>query len=233
MAIVTERWDGMRWTLRHRARNGIAVRDKLRQRSLERADERCRSVRRNRVVLAPQGWRQACEPVRRRRWQQSVAHRESTYKPSSHCAGNVGCSPLPCMLVCSFFCTTSHTRPRVQRASGIPCSLVRGRTIAKLGQIVPRERGGTFSRHQPRRRVTPWSRDGGVQPGGCGVLDRPVEPGHDSLVVAGELPNPDRTRPRSIGSLRHHADPWVSCPASIGERTGLNGWHGPMRGCGS
>ncbi|MFH1345271.1 MAG: hypothetical protein ABIL01_29310, partial [Pseudomonadota bacterium] len=26
MAIVTERWDGMRWTLRHRARNGIAGR---------------------------------------------------------------------------------------------------------------------------------------------------------------------------------------------------------------
>ena len=75
LAIVTERWDGMRWTLRHRARNGIAGRDKLREWSSGRADERCRSVRRNRVVLAPQGWRQACEPVRRRRWQQSVAHR--------------------------------------------------------------------------------------------------------------------------------------------------------------
>jgi hypothetical protein len=41
LAIVTERWDGMRWTLRHRARDGIAGRDKLRERSLGRADERC------------------------------------------------------------------------------------------------------------------------------------------------------------------------------------------------
>jgi hypothetical protein len=33
LAIVTERWDGMRWTLRHRARDGTAGRDKLRERS--------------------------------------------------------------------------------------------------------------------------------------------------------------------------------------------------------
>src|SRR6202051_1713801 len=33
LAIVTERWDGMRWTRRHRARDGIAGRDKLRERS--------------------------------------------------------------------------------------------------------------------------------------------------------------------------------------------------------
>jgi hypothetical protein len=33
LAIVTERWDGMRWTRRHRARDGIAGRDKIRERS--------------------------------------------------------------------------------------------------------------------------------------------------------------------------------------------------------
>jgi len=33
LAIVTERWDGMWWTRRHRARDGIAGRDKLRERS--------------------------------------------------------------------------------------------------------------------------------------------------------------------------------------------------------
>ena len=27
------------------------------------------------------------------------------------------------MLVCAFFCATLHTRPRVQRAPGVPCSL--------------------------------------------------------------------------------------------------------------
>ena len=37
MAIVTERWDGMWWTRRHRARDGIAGRDKLRERSHGRA----------------------------------------------------------------------------------------------------------------------------------------------------------------------------------------------------
>ncbi len=33
LAIVTERWDGMWWTRRHRARDGMAGRDKLRERS--------------------------------------------------------------------------------------------------------------------------------------------------------------------------------------------------------
>jgi hypothetical protein len=33
LAIVTERWDGMRWTRRYRARDGIAGRDKFRERS--------------------------------------------------------------------------------------------------------------------------------------------------------------------------------------------------------
>ena len=54
LAIVTERWDGMRWTRRHRARDGIAGRDKLRERFRGRADGRCRGVRRSRVVPMPQ-----------------------------------------------------------------------------------------------------------------------------------------------------------------------------------
>src|SRR5216684_7401633 len=33
-------------------------------------------------------------------------------------------------------------------------------------------------------RATQYSRDGRVQPRSCGVLDRPVKPGDDSLVVA-------------------------------------------------
>jgi len=51
LAIVTERWDGMWWTRRHRARDGKAGRDKLRERSSGRADERRRSVRQKRVDL--------------------------------------------------------------------------------------------------------------------------------------------------------------------------------------
>jgi hypothetical protein len=32
-------------------------------------------------------------------------------------------SPLTCMLVCVFFVHLLHTRPRVQRAPGVPCAL--------------------------------------------------------------------------------------------------------------
>jgi hypothetical protein len=70
LAIVTERWDGMRWTRRHRARNGIAGRYQLREQSSGSVDERCRSVRQNRVDLTPQ-WsasslRKASRPDRAR-----------------------------------------------------------------------------------------------------------------------------------------------------------------------
>ncbi|MDO9293148.1 MAG: hypothetical protein Q7U09_16320, partial [Hydrogenophaga sp.] len=39
-------------------------------------------------------------------------------------------------------------------------------------------------------RATQYSRDGRVQPRGRGVLDRPVKPGDDSLLVADGLPSP-------------------------------------------
>jgi hypothetical protein len=39
-------------------------------------------------------------------------------------------------------------------------------------------------------RATQYSRDGRVQPRSRGVLDRPVEPGDDSLDVAGIFPSP-------------------------------------------
>ena len=53
------------------------------------------------------------------------------------------CSPLPCMLVCIFFMRKQHTRPRVQRAPGIPCALYFGRGTTNLessGETMPRER---------------------------------------------------------------------------------------------
>ena len=80
MAIVTERWDGMRWTRRHRARTGIAGRDQLRERSLGRADERCRSVRQNRVDLTPQ---RSASSLRK-------AHRPDRARMSRFSAGDGG-----------------------------------------------------------------------------------------------------------------------------------------------
>ena len=71
MALVTERWDrscgGRDGIVRGL---GSAGRDKLRERSLGGADERCRSVRQNRVDLTPQ-WsasslRKASRPDRAR-----------------------------------------------------------------------------------------------------------------------------------------------------------------------
>src|ERR1700730_7286806 len=41
-----------------------------------------------------------------------------------------------------------HTRPRVQRAPGIPCSLFEGECFANLGQIMPREGGPMSAEHR-------------------------------------------------------------------------------------
>ena len=45
------------------------------------------------------------------------------HKPSNHCAGKAGCSPLDLYARVHFF-VPLHTRPRVQRAPGLPCALV-------------------------------------------------------------------------------------------------------------
>jgi len=79
---------------------------------------RGRCVRQNRVVPAPvAGVKQAEErrPDRVRTILQSArdggkmnsSPGRARHKPQNHCAGNVGCSPLPCMLVCAstLFCT--------------------------------------------------------------------------------------------------------------------------------
>ena len=63
------------------------------------------------------------------------------------------CSGCTCMLVSAFLRTFLHTRPRVQQAPGIPCSLrQRGgdKVHASLGRNASRERRRTFScRHPP------------------------------------------------------------------------------------
>ena len=68
------------------------------------------------------------------------------------------CSDCTCILVCVFFAYILHTRPRVQQAPGISCSLFEGQGWAKLGRNAPRERNVTFNCHRPRRRVTQYSR---------------------------------------------------------------------------
>ena len=41
----------------------------------------------------------------------------------NHCAGNAGLPPLNLYARVRFFCALLHTRPRVQRAPGVPCAL--------------------------------------------------------------------------------------------------------------
>src|SRR5882724_2395140 len=57
-AIVTDVGHGMRWTRQRFARDGIAGRVERLVSDQQRADERCCSVRRSRVVLTPRRWHQ-------------------------------------------------------------------------------------------------------------------------------------------------------------------------------
>src|SRR5882724_11196826 len=57
-AIVTDVGPGMRWTRQRFARDGIEGRVERLVSDQQRADERCCSVRRSRVVLTPRRWRQ-------------------------------------------------------------------------------------------------------------------------------------------------------------------------------
>ena len=64
------------------------------------------------------------------------------HKPSSHCAGNAGVLRLYLYARVRILTQTLHTRPRVQQAPGIPCSLSGGDNAhANLGRRAPRERG--------------------------------------------------------------------------------------------
>jgi hypothetical protein len=132
---------GMRWTRRLRTTNPSA------------------RGRRSRVVLAPRCWRQvredalrvlrvmvAREPVTRESSKQAVT-------PSRREGRAASAEPV---CSCAFFSVLLHTRPRVQRAPGLPCALFaywRRKFQANLGHIMPRECGLISSRclgiHEP------------------------------------------------------------------------------------
>ena len=105
-------------------------------------DERHGSVRRRRVVLTPRCWRQVGGLIRKRRWQQAGHRGERAISRKAIAQGMSDCLRCP-VCSCAHFSCTLHTRPRVQRASGIPCALFDfrgGEEIpANLGRIAPRE----------------------------------------------------------------------------------------------
>jgi len=74
-----------------------------------------RSVRQRRVVLTSHGWR--------RRWQQYMAHRgERVISRKAIAQGMPDVLRCP-VCSCAHFYYSLRMRPRVQRASGIPCAL--------------------------------------------------------------------------------------------------------------
>ena len=63
------------------------------------------------------------------------------HKPLNHCAGKAGCSPLDLYARVRTSLCILHTRPRVQRAPGLPCALVWARASVKpRARPAPRDR---------------------------------------------------------------------------------------------
>jgi hypothetical protein len=154
LAIVTERWDGMRWTRRDRARNGIAGRVN----SVSSPGTCGRAVsKRTAKACGPDSLRVGvkscggaksptgltCQiPQRRRRQQSQILRGERVISRKAIAQGMSDVLRCPVCSCAVFYSCILHTRSRVQRASDIPCSLsFEGQRYANLGQIVPRERG--------------------------------------------------------------------------------------------
>ena len=110
MAIVTTRWDGMRWT---------------RQRQAHLAPDEALSAY-GQVVWF---WRRdagakSAGAIPPATVTTSPLHREEHEVSRKTIAqGMSECFRFTCMLVCAKCATFWHTRPRVQRAPGIPCAL--------------------------------------------------------------------------------------------------------------
>ena len=117
-------------------------------------DERGRGVRQKRVVLTPRCWRQCSWG---NRFQGATVAKEPSHRGElaiSRKAIAQGMSDVLRCPVCSCaasFCTL-HTRPRVQRASGIPCALwiLGGEEFARPGRKRAAGMRSMFSRHRPR-----------------------------------------------------------------------------------
>ena len=88
------------------------------------------------------------------------------------------------MLVCVFFKCALHTRPRVQRAPGLPCALLlrRDRIHANLGRNrAARSRTHTQS-SSPAKAGDPVFQSARVHHRRSGILDRPVKPDDDEWI---------------------------------------------------
>src|SRR5467141_3278779 len=128
------------WTRQRFARDGIAGRVERLVSDQQRADERCCSVRRSRVVLTPRRWRQvrgvkSAQPGLDKTYPLTTVarepgHRGARRKPLKPLrAGMPGDSGV-LVYSCAFYQCKAHTRLRVPRAPGVPHALF-GRNTAR------------------------------------------------------------------------------------------------------
>src|SRR3981189_3655290 len=140
----------MRWTRQRFAREGVAGRVERLVSDQQRADERCCSVRRSRVVLTPDAGVKFAEFKSARpgldknisvgrRWQKSPVTGESAKETVKTIAcGNVGRFRCTRCYSCAFYHYQVHTRQRVQRAPGVPHALFGRQIYHWLGRIARR-----------------------------------------------------------------------------------------------
>src|SRR5712691_2545942 len=96
-----------------------------------------RSVRRNRVVLAPRPWRYVGGKLAADNGgKKGRFPGESTYKPSNHCAGKAGMSRLYLSKPCAFFTTHCTWQCGRSRRPAFPAPSLRERAeaMASLGR---------------------------------------------------------------------------------------------------
>src|SRR5712672_3723043 len=124
----------MRWTRQRFARDGIAGLVERLVSDQQRADERCCSVRRSRVVLTPDAGVKFAEfksaqPGLDKTYPQATVAKEPGHRGEHDISrktiacGNAGRFRCTRCYSCAFYQYKVHTRPRVQRAPGIPHAL--------------------------------------------------------------------------------------------------------------
>src|SRR5258708_27369690 len=123
----------MRWTRQRFAREGVAGRVERLVSDKRRADERCCSVRRSRVVLTPDAgvkfaeFKSAQPGLDKTYPQATVAnnpdHRGARRKPLKPFRAGTSGDSVVLVYSCAFYHYQVHTRPRVQLTSRVPHAL--------------------------------------------------------------------------------------------------------------
>src|ERR1700730_16257904 len=125
----------MRWTRQRFARDGIAGLVERLVSGHRHADERCCCGRQNRVVLTPRRWRQvrgvaSAQPGLDKTYPLTTVAKEPGHRGErgisrkTIACGNAGRFRCTRCYSCAFYQYKVHTRPRVQRAPGIPHALL-------------------------------------------------------------------------------------------------------------